>query len=51
MAQTFPKQAGERNRAACFLYAVFWMIFAVFSLFNRNCAALALDSLASQTET
>jgi len=34
MAQTFPKQAGERNRAACFC-AVFWMILAVFSLFNR----------------
>ena len=29
-----PKQAGERNRAACFC-AVFWMILAVFSLFNR----------------
>ena len=50
MAQTFPKQAGERNRAACFC-AVFWMILAVFSLFNRSCAALALDSLVSQTET
>ena len=44
-------QTGRRkNRAACF-YAVFWMMLAVFSLFNRSCAALALDSLASQTET
>ena len=40
MAQTSPKQAGERNRAACFC-AVFWLILVDFSLFNRNCAALA----------